>query len=273
MALLTGVKQALISLGISRGSATSGGYLFKSRACSNVAISRGDYDAGSGVDRNNRVASQSYEWPIGVDGRPIRTAKARKLGISTSPWKLNLVARLVRKLSIQEAMRQMVAIRKKHRVEVASTIHAAVTNAKSFGMHEDRLIVSRAFVGKGHYLKRIRPWHGKGRFGIEHKKYCHLTIEVQELSDEEWEAKVLPQYIHLRYRQKDNRKRKVPENLVKPWLVRSQVDASLFATLKRVEGLRNVLPQRRHPFPADWKQPEGLASVVDFTSASSVIPQ
>jgi large subunit ribosomal protein L22 len=186
-----------------------------------------------------------------MDGQPIRTATARRLNITTSPQKLNLVARLVRGLSVDEAQRQLAGLKKKHRVEVSRTITAAATNARAFGMDEERLIVSRAHVGKDKYLKRIRPWHGKGRWGVEHKKYAHLRVELLELSDEKWEATVLRQYVHMRYRE-DNKPRSIPENLVKPWQVRSQLDTSLEASLARTLALRASLPKKRHPFPADW---------------------
>jgi large subunit ribosomal protein L22 len=196
--------------------------------------------------------AQRRRWPLGVDGLPRRTASARRLGISTSPQKLNLVARLVRGLSVAEAQRQLVGTLKKHSVEVSQAIRTAVTNARSFGLVEERLVVSRAFVNKGKYLRRLRPWHGKGRFGIEHKKYAHLCVEVEELSDERWEAKVLPQYLHLKYRPDQDKPRRVAENLVKPWLVRSQLDLSLEETQRRTAKIRATLPKRKHPFPQDW---------------------
>jgi ribosomal protein L22 len=205
-------------------------------------------------DPSKRTATQRRTWPLGVDGKPVRTATARRLGITTSPHKLNLVARVVRGLSVTEAERQLAGVVKKHAKEVGEVIGAAIINAKSFGMDTERLIVSRAYVGKGKYLKRIRPWHGKGRHGVHHKHYAHLSIEVQELSNEQWEAKVLPQYVHMQFRP-DNKGpagRDVPENLVKPWLVRSQLDVSYLATMNRAKELKASLPPRRHPFPADW---------------------
>lgn len=174
------------------------------------------------------------------------------MGISTSPHKLNLVARLIRGLSVEEAHRQLTGVLKKHRVDVSQCISAAVTNARSFGLDEERLVVSKAFVNKGKYLKRLRPWHGKGRFGIEHKKYTHLSVEVRELSDEQWEAQVLPQYIHMQYRSDKKSGITVPDDLVKPWLVRSQLDLSLEETKRRAAAVKSRLPKKKHPFPGDW---------------------
>jgi ribosomal protein L22 len=216
-------------------------------------------DAGA-VRRSAQTQTQKRGWPLGVDGQPVRTASARRLGISTSPQKLNLVARVVRGLSVSEAHRQLAGVVKKHAKEVGEVIRAAVVNARSFGMDEERLVVSRAFVGKGKYLKRIRPWHGKGRHGVHHKHYAHLNIEVKELSDEMWEATVLPQYVHMRFRPANAGPagRKLPANIVKPWLVRSQLDVSYEATKARAAELKSTLPPRRHPFPEGWV-PDALA--------------
>jgi ribosomal protein L22 len=231
-----------------------------SSSAGNASDELGGGGGGGGAeDLRRRAPLAGRKWPVGVDGEPIRTATARRLGITTSPQKLNLVARLVRGLSVDEAQRQLAGLKKKHRVEVSRTITAAATNARAFGMDEERLIVSRAHVGKGKYLKRIRPWHGKGRWGVEHKKYAHLRVELLELSDEAWEAKVLRQYVHMRYRAESSssKPRSIPENLVKPWQVRSQLDASLEASRARALELRAALPKKRHPFPADWSPDVG----------------
>eukprot|EP00177_Eucheuma_denticulatum_P000465 GFKZ01000819.1.p1 GENE.GFKZ01000819.1~~GFKZ01000819.1.p1 ORF type:complete len:240 (-),score=26.97 GFKZ01000819.1:1046-1765(-) len=184
------------------------------------------------------------DWPVDHRGEEIRTAKARRLGISTSDKKLNLVAKLVRGLTIQEAERQLVGCRKKHADVLMKTIAAAVTNARHFKLREDRLVVSEAFVGKGKYLKRIRPWHGKGRFGIEHKKYAHLTVILRELDEELWEASVLPQYVHMRYSDPDKHRiddRDHPIHKSDRVSFHSQLDVSFRDTRKRVEGLRELL--------------------------------
>lgn len=229
---------------------------FVNYARTSAQSDRGFADAVS-VDKTTssvrQTATQRRRWPKGIDGAPVRTATAKRLGISTSPQKLNLVARLIRGLSVEEAQRQLAGTLKKHRLEVSNAIRTAVSNARSFGMLESRLIISQAYVNKGKYLKRLRPWHGKGRFGIEHKKYAHLCLEVQELSEEDWEAKVSSQYVHMRFRPNVERLRKIPPDLVRPWSVRSQLDMSLEETQRRCSALASLLPRKKHPFPAKWK--------------------
>lgn len=190
------------------------------------------------------VQGRPRVWPLDHRGEEIKTAKARRLGISTSTQKLNMVAKLVRGMTIKEAERQMVGCRKKHSEHVWKTIAAAVTNARYAGLREDRLVVSEAFVGKGKYLKRIRPWHGKGRWGVEHKKYAHLTVKVRELDEELWEASVMPKYIHMRFGKprkspEDDRDHPIHKSDRVSW--HSQLDLSLRSTKENVEGLRALL--------------------------------
>ena len=40
-------------------------------------------------------------------------------------------------------------------------------------------LVAESFVGKGRYIKKIRM-HGRGRFGIQEKKFCHYFLVLKE---------------------------------------------------------------------------------------------
>ncbi len=182
-------------------------------------------------------ATQVRLWPKDEYGREYRTAKARKLGISTSPHKLNLVARLIRGMPVSEALRQLAGTRKFHREHVGATVAAAVTNGRAFGMRLDRLVVERAFVGKGKYLKKVRPWHGKGRYGIEEKKYAHLTVILRELDEEMWEEKVTSKYEHMQFRKKKSNRNYVLRDVQ----IGSGLDEAFVRTRERVLGLKSVL--------------------------------
>lgn len=159
-----------------------------------------------------------------------------------------MIAKLVRGLTTSEAERQLVGCRKKHTDVVMQTIAAAVKNSEYFQLRKDRLVVSQAFVGKGKYLRRIRPWHGRGRWGVEHKKYAHLTIILRELDEELWEASVLPQYVHMRYRspkkeQVSDRDHSIHQSSRVSF--HSQLDVSFNDTRKRVEGLKALVEEAR----------------------------
>lgn len=198
----------------------------------------------AGVEIGERAPRRrSKPWPVDNRGEEIRTAKGRRMGISTSDKKLNLVAKLVRGLSITEAERQLFGCKKRHTTVVWETIQAALVNARYFNLREDRLVVDRAFVGRGKYIKKIRPWHGKGRWGVEHKKYCHLTVILRELDEELWEASVMPQYVHLRYRKDKERLDDAdhPVHQSEKVSFHSQLDVSLRQTNERIAGLQTLI--------------------------------
>lgn len=181
------------------------------------------------------------KWPLDRFGREVRTAKARRLGITTSPHKLNLVARLVRGMPVGEAERQLMSCRKLHSTHVIDCIRTAFVNARAFGLRENRLIIQQSFVGKGRYLKKVRPWRGKGRWGIEEKKYAHLTVILEELDDERWEQRVLSQYVHMQYRSDESCRKKLKEYDIEGWTTVSHLDDAFFETRDRVEGLKAAL--------------------------------
>lgn len=211
--------------------------VLRRRLCSSVSgLEEAAADLSTG-------AKQTRKWALDRFGGEMRTAKARRLGITTSPHKLNLVARLVRGMPIEEAQRQLVGCRKLHSTHVADCIHTAVVNARAFGLREDRLVVEEAYVGKGKYLKKVRPWHGKGRYGIEEKKYAHLTVILRELNDEQWEQQVLPQYINLQYRSDHKRRKKVDKFNIEGWTTVSNLDIAFRDTRDRVQGLKDALEQ------------------------------
>lgn len=136
-------------------------------------------------------------WPVDRRGEAIKTAKARRLGARISPRKLNFVCRLIRGLHVVEAHRQLEASNKKSGGIIGAVLAAAEVNARAYGLRKDRLVVHEAYVGKGVYIRQIRPWHGKGRFGVAHKKYAHLTVVVRELDEELWDFAVVPDYMHV----------------------------------------------------------------------------
>ena len=60
-----------------------------------------------------------------------------------------------------------------------------ITNAANnadilHGIEEDQLMVKECYVNKGKFLKRIE-FKGRGRIGIRHKPYSHLTVVVEEV--------------------------------------------------------------------------------------------
>ncbi|KAI8085887.1 ribosomal protein L22/L17 [Gilbertella persicaria] len=96
----------------------------------------------------------------------------------TSPRKLNMLARQIRNLPIDEAIRQMEFSDKRSAKKILHNLAFARKNATDQkGMQN--LVVSQAWVGKGRYIMRIKP-HGRGQFGVMHHKQAHIKFILKE---------------------------------------------------------------------------------------------
>ncbi|GMH40200.1 hypothetical protein BSKO_08104 [Bryopsis sp. KO-2023] len=114
---------------------------------------------------------------------PLRSAHAVRRHVKISPKKLNLVAKVVRRLHVEDAVSQCDALPKKAARIVRSTISSACRNAvNNFKMNFGLLHIDECFVTQGQSLKRV--WiHGRGRAGIRKRYYSHLTVVVKEKMD------------------------------------------------------------------------------------------
>ncbi|KAJ0982604.1 hypothetical protein J5N97_010859 [Dioscorea zingiberensis] len=124
----------------------------------------------------------------GVAAKPSKV-QAIKKDIKQSPKKVNLVAKLVRGMRVEDALLQLQVTVKRAAKTLYQVIHSARANAThNHGLDPDRLLVEEAFVGKGLYLKRL-SYHAKGRCGVMVRPRCRLTVVVRETTPEE-EAKI-----------------------------------------------------------------------------------
>ncbi|XP_072994357.1 uncharacterized protein [Typha latifolia] len=124
----------------------------------------------------------------GVASKLLRV-QAIKKDIRQSPKKVNLVAKLVRGMRVEDALLQLQVTVKRAAKTVYQVIHSARANAAhNHGLNPERLLVDEAFVGKGIFLKRL-SYHAKGRSGIMVRPKCRLTVVVRETTPEE-EAKI-----------------------------------------------------------------------------------
>lgn len=100
-----------------------------------------------------------------------------------SPKKFNDVLRLIRGLSLRDALHQCSLSPKKYARRVKRVIESAAANAtNNHDLDRDRLVIDEAIVGKGTFLKRVSI-HGRGRAGTMTKPRSHVRIVVTE-SDE-----------------------------------------------------------------------------------------
>eukprot|EP00036_Acanthoecidae_sp_10tr_P009628 CAMPEP_0182926714 /NCGR_PEP_ID=MMETSP0105_2-20130417/12225_1 /TAXON_ID=81532 ORGANISM="Acanthoeca-like sp., Strain 10tr" /NCGR_SAMPLE_ID=MMETSP0105_2 /ASSEMBLY_ACC=CAM_ASM_000205 /LENGTH=227 /DNA_ID=CAMNT_0025064617 /DNA_START=21 /DNA_END=701 /DNA_ORIENTATION=- len=132
-----------------------------------------------------------------TEGKP-RMWYAKIRNNDTSVWKLNLVAKLVRGMSVDNAITQMKFSPKKAAKFVLRGIYQARSNAIKEGIDDpSKMYVSESYPTKGHNTKGIR-FHGRGRTGrVVHPKthyFCILAEGRPEVTGHrrqtraEWEA-------------------------------------------------------------------------------------
>ena len=100
--------------------------------------------------------------------------------IKGSFYKLNLVADLIRGMSVVEADAQLTFCDKRVALIVKKLLSSAVANAENnFKIDRDRLSVARVDVGKAMVLKRSMP-RGRGRATRIEKRFSNLRIILTE---------------------------------------------------------------------------------------------
>jgi len=110
-------------------------------------------------------------------------AKAFAKHISTSPQKLNLIARTIRGKSASRAIIDLEFSKRRAAEDVRKLLQSAVANAENnHGLDVDRLVVSEAYVGKSLMLKRFRA-RARGRGTRIHKTDSNMTIIVKEAEE------------------------------------------------------------------------------------------
>lgn len=91
-----------------------------------------------------------------------------------------MVAQLTRGLSVEQALAQCELLPKKAARLVLVALRSAQANAThNHGLAAERLVVQKAFVGKGRFLKRIK-FHARGKTGVMHHGVSRLTIVLEE---------------------------------------------------------------------------------------------
>lgn len=107
-------------------------------------------------------------------------ASAVLRGVAISPQKLNLFARLLRGLHIEDALIQCRMHHKKAAKICEKVLLSARANAiNNHGLSDANLKVDETWVGKGRHLKRVAI-HGRGRSSTMLKYRSHLTIILKE---------------------------------------------------------------------------------------------
>jgi len=97
-----------------------------------------------------------------------------------SPQKLNIVAKLIRGLKVEQALKRLSFSKKRISYDIKKLLMSAVANAQNnHGLDIDGLFVSEAFVGKSIVMKRLM-YKSKGKGEQMHKPFSNMTIILSE---------------------------------------------------------------------------------------------
>jgi large subunit ribosomal protein L22 len=119
---------------------------------------------------------------------PRRVGDKEALAVATtvrgSPYKLNLVAGLIRGKKAGDALNILAFSRKAMAVDVRKCLASAIANAENnHNLDVDALIVKEASVGKSIVMKRFTP-RARGRSSRIIKPFARLRVVVLEQQEE-----------------------------------------------------------------------------------------
>ncbi|XP_062943148.1 large ribosomal subunit protein uL22m [Cynocephalus volans] len=129
-------------------------------------------------EKKNRIV-----YPPQLPGEPRRPAEIYhcRRQIKYSKDKMWYLAKLIRGMSINQALAQLEFSDKKG----AQIIKEILLEAQDMAVRDhnvefrSNLYIAESTSGRGQCLKRIR-YHGRGRFGIMEKVYCHYFVKLVE---------------------------------------------------------------------------------------------
>ena len=126
---------------------------------------------------------------MGKPAAPRKVGEKEALAVATSvrgsPYKLNLVAGLIRNKKAGDALNILSFSTKAMAVDVRKVLASAIANAENnHNLDVDALVVKEASVGKGLVMKRFAT-RARGRSGRINKPFSRLRVVVREVSDAE----------------------------------------------------------------------------------------
>ena len=111
-------------------------------------------------------------------------AMAFMRNIRVSPYKLNLVAGLIRGKDVAIALANLEFSRRRIAHTVRKVVESAIANAENnHQLDVDRLVVAEAWVGRAFAMKRFRA-RARGRPGRISKPFSNLTVVVREREED-----------------------------------------------------------------------------------------
>ena len=125
---------------------------------------------------------------MGKPVNPRRVGDKEALAVATtvrgSPYKLNLVAGLIRGKKVGDALNILTFSKKAMALDVRKVLASAIANAENnHNLDVDALVVKEASVGKALVMKRFTP-RARGRASRIIKPFSRIRVVVRELGDE-----------------------------------------------------------------------------------------
>jgi large subunit ribosomal protein L22 len=119
---------------------------------------------------------------------PRKVGEREALAVATtvrgSPYKLNLVAGLIRGRKVGEALNILQFSKKAMAEDVRKVLASAVANAENnHNLDVDALVVKEASVGKALVMKRFTP-RARGRASRIEKPFSRIRVVVREIAEE-----------------------------------------------------------------------------------------
>ena len=101
--------------------------------------------------------------------------------IPFSPYKIRLLADVIRKKNTLEALRWLDSYRTKRSIPLKKVIESALANAKNLNpeFSDVNSFISELKVDQGPMRKYIKPG-AQGRSSVLRRRYCHIYVEVEE---------------------------------------------------------------------------------------------
>lgn len=127
---------------------------------------------------------------MGKPVNPRRVGDKEALAVATtvrgSPYKLNLVAGLIRGMKASDALNVLQFSKKGMAPDVRKVLASAIANAENnHNLDVDALVVKEASVGKALIMKRFTP-RARGRASAIVKPFSRIRIVVRELGEADY---------------------------------------------------------------------------------------
>lgn len=108
--------------------------------------------------------------------------KAKLLNIQGSIFKINLVTKLIKGMSIETALLQLKFCKKRVSKYILKTLQSAISNAQNNYKEDiDKLYLSNIITNKSKFVKKSKI-RARGKIDKIYKKYSNLTIIIKKIN-------------------------------------------------------------------------------------------